>query len=182
MIHTRSKQLRILALAPSAKGLGFAVLEKPAKLVDWGVKPATGNKNVHGLVSADGLLAHYQPAVLVLEDPTAPDVRRAPRIRTLHARLVAVATRRKVKVKLLTRTQVRRTFFGDDAPGTKQAIAEILATQFPEELGSRLPPKRRLWMSQNYRMDIFDAVALAVALQLPKQSRTDTGAERATGI
>lgn len=181
MTHSQSKQHRILALVPSTKGLGFAVLETPSTLVDWGVKPATGNKNVHSLVSADGLLARYQPTVLVLEDPTAPDVRRAARIRILHARLVAVATRRTVKVKLLTRTRVRRFFLGEDAPGTKQAVAEILATQFPDELGSRLPPKRRLWMSQNYRMDIFDAVALAVAAR-PKPTRTVTGSDAATGI
>jgi len=42
-----------------------------------------------------------------------------------------------------------------DELGTKLAIAEILAKKYPEELGSRLPPKRRLWMSEDYRMDIL---------------------------
>jgi hypothetical protein len=50
---------------------------------------------------------------------------------------------------------------GDD-PGTKHALAEIIAERFPEELGFLLPPKRRDWMSQDSRMDIFDAVALAL--------------------
>ncbi|MGH7993063.1 MAG: hypothetical protein ACREDQ_06080 [Limisphaerales bacterium] len=45
--------------------------------------------------------------------------------------------------------------------GTKQALAERLALKFPVELGSRLPPKRRAWMSEDPRMDIFDAVGLA---------------------
>ena len=45
---------------------------------------------------------------------------------------------------------------------SKHEIAEILAKRFPEELGSRLPPKRRPWMSEDSRMDIFDAVAMGV--------------------
>jgi hypothetical protein len=41
-------------------------------------------------------------------------------------------------------------------------MAEMLATQFPDELASRLPPKRKPWKSEDSRMDIFDAMALAV--------------------
>ena len=48
-----------------------------------------------------------------------------------------------------------------------QALAEMLAGKFPEELASRLPPKRRPWMSEDPRMDIFDAVGLAVAFWPP---------------
>ncbi|MEI6076398.1 MAG: hypothetical protein WCS94_12525 [Verrucomicrobiota bacterium] len=47
--------------------------------------------------------------------------------------------------------------------GTKQELAELLARRFPDELASRLPPKRKVWMNPDDRMDIFDAVALAVA-------------------
>jgi hypothetical protein len=49
-----------------------------------------------------------------------------------------------------------------DGRGTKHALAEIIAKRFPEELGSRLPPKRKPWMSEDSRMNIFDAVALAL--------------------
>jgi hypothetical protein len=65
---------------------------------------------------------------------------------------------------LFSRQQVRRVFFAD-GQGTKHALAEILAKRFPEELGFRLPPKRRPWMSEDYRMDLFDAVALALMLR-----------------
>ena len=40
---------------------------------------------------------------------------------------------------------------------------QMIAERFPGELGFRLPPKRRPWMSQDSRMDIFDAVALVLA-------------------
>ena len=45
-------------------------------------------------------------------------------------------------------------------------MAVHLAKQFPDELASRVPPKRKLWTSEANRMDMFDAVGLAVVLQV----------------
>jgi hypothetical protein len=56
--------------------------------------------------------------------------------------------------------------------GTKQEMAEMLAGKFPDELASRLPPKRKPWKSEDSRMDIFEAVALALAIRLKKAKRT----------
>ncbi len=168
MKNTHSKQTRILAIAPSTRGFGFAVLEED-KLVDWGGKPVKKeDKNKQSLAKVEKLLTHYTPTVLVLEDAAAPGSRRAKRIRTLSARIVTLAKRHHVKVRLLTRAQVRRVFFADEQ-GTKHKLATLLAERFPEELGSRLPPKRKPWMSQDSRMDMFDAVALALALRLSLQ-------------
>ena len=72
---------------------------------------------------------------------------------------------------LFSHEQVRRVFFAD-GQGIKHALAEIVANKFPEELGSHLPPKRRPWMSEDSRMDIFDAVALVLVLRLNKAKRT----------
>lgn len=157
---------RILAIAPSTRGIGYAVLEGE-KLVDWGVKPVKGNKNAHSLVKAAELLALYHPSQLALEDPES--TRRSSRIRKLHIQLVALAKRHTLKVKVLTRAKVRGAFF-TDGEGTKHALASILAERFTEELQFRLPPKRRAWMSETSGMGIFDAVALAIAAQ-GKQSR-----------
>jgi hypothetical protein len=63
---------------------------------------------------------------------------------------------------LVSVTQVRTQLLGA-AKGTKFAVARTLAEKFSTELGTRLPPKRRPWMSEDPRMDIFDAVGLAVA-------------------
>ncbi len=167
---------RILAIAPSTRGFGFAVLEAPAKLVDWGVKTVSKrDKNADSLVKADALMAHYLPTVLVLENHAAPDVRRSARIHTLYTDLAALAKRRKIKLKLLTRTKVRRQLLGDDAPGTKQTLAEALAERFPNDLGSRVPRKRRLWTSEAYGMGIFDALALGVVNLTPKGRKASAG-------
>jgi hypothetical protein len=60
--------------------------------------------------------------------------------------------------------QLQQIYFADGR-GTKHALAEIIAKRFPGELASRLPPKRKPWMSEDYRMSIFDAVALVLAFR-----------------
>jgi len=44
-------------------------------------------------------------------------------------------------------------------------VSEIVAKRFPDELGAKLPPKRKAWMKEHYQMGIFDAVALAVVFR-----------------
>ena len=162
--RTRGKNDRILAIAPSSRGFGFAVLEGRATLIDWGVKSVTGDKNAGTLKKVESLVSHYQPAVLVLQDAAAKGSWRSSRIRKLTNKLVAMAANGKVKVALFSREQVKQAFF-DDGKGTKYTIARILAGRFPEELGHRLPPKRKPWKSEDYRMGIFDSVALALTLR-----------------
>jgi hypothetical protein len=160
---TRPKNDRILAIAPSSRGFGFAVLERGDTLVDWGVRSVTGDKNVDALKKANAMIALFKPGVLVLEDASAKRSRRSRRIRDLTNQITASAASRRIRVALLSREQVMQTFF-EDSHGTKHSIARILAVRFPEELGHRLPPKRKPWNSEDYRMGIFDSVALALTL------------------
>jgi Holliday junction resolvasome RuvABC endonuclease subunit len=155
---------RILAIAPSTKGFGYAVLEGDKMLVDWGVKSVKGDKNSRSIEKVEELIAHYEPQVLVLEDTVAKGSRRSARIQALTKRVIVLAEGRSIKVAMFSQKQVRRVFCGDGC-GTKHALAEIIAERFPEELGFRLPAKRRAWTSEDSRMDIFDAVALALMLR-----------------
>jgi RNase H-fold protein (predicted Holliday junction resolvase) len=161
MSRPRSKHARVLGIAPSTKGFGFAVLEGQASLVDWGVKSVKGNKNTQSLVKIEELILQYQPAVLVLQDALDKHSHRSARIQTLGRQIVSLGTRHRVSVALISIERLNGAFF-TDGKGTKHARAELFARRFPEELGSRLPPKRKAWMSQDSRMDIFDAVGLAV--------------------
>jgi Holliday junction resolvasome RuvABC endonuclease subunit len=158
------KYPRILAIAPSTRGFGYAVLEGHKILVDWGVKSVKGDKNAGSIEKVEEMFAHYEPQVMVLEDTATKESRRRTRIKALTKRLVALAESRNIKVALFSQKQVRRVFFADGR-GTKHALAEIIAQRFPEELGFRLPPKRRAWMSEDSRMDIFAAVALGLMLR-----------------
>jgi hypothetical protein len=169
-----TKHPRVLAIAPSTRGFGFAVFEERETLVDWGVKSAQGDKNKRSLVKVGELIAHYEPRVVVLEDSSGEGSRRSVRIRNLGRRIITLAASLNVCVVVLSRKQIRQVFF-TYGEGTKHALAEILAKRFPEELGPRLPPKRKPWKSEDCRMDIFAAVALAVALRLRTTKRTAYG-------
>jgi len=157
----KNKGVRILAIAPLSRGLGYGVMEGPDRLVACGNKVVNHDKNIRVLAWVEKFIRFYQPDILVLPDVNAPDTRRAPRIKTLHRKIVALVKKHQLRLRLISVTQVRARLLGS-TKGTKQALAEALAAKFPLELASRLPPKRRPWMSEDPRMDIFDAVGLAV--------------------
>jgi RNase H-fold protein (predicted Holliday junction resolvase) len=172
-MNHQTNHFRILAIAPTTRGFGFAVLDEKDALADWGGKPVkAGNKNAQSLKKAKELIDHNRPNVLVLQDTAAKDSGRAPRIQKLTQQIVKLAKVHKVKVVLLSKEKIQKAFFAD-GKGTKQALAEVLAQKFPEELGSMVPPKRKPWMTEHPRMDVFDAVALAVVFQFAK-SKTKT--------
>jgi Holliday junction resolvasome RuvABC endonuclease subunit len=163
--QTDRKSFRILSIAPSSCGFGFVVLEGDEIFVDWGVKKVTGNKNAKSLKKAEELIVQYEPAVLVLENTLANGSRRSPRIRALTRQIVKMATARKIHIKQFSRDQVMNAYI-PNRKGTKQEVAEIIAQRFPMELSSSLPAKRKLWKSEDSRMTIFDAAALALTFRM----------------
>lgn len=44
MSRAYTKDIRVLAIDPSTRGFGFAVLEGPNRLIDWGVKETKVDK------------------------------------------------------------------------------------------------------------------------------------------
>ena len=159
---TPKNTVRILAIAPTTRGFGYAVMEGPSSLIVFSNKSILKNKNARTLVWVEKFIRRYEPAVMVLPAVNAADTRRAKRIKQLHQRLIALATQHNLKVKLITGTKVRERLLGQ-IKGNKQSLAEMLAGLFPIELAPRLPPKRKVWKSEDPRMDIFDAAGLAVA-------------------
>ena len=59
---------RVLSIDPSTRGFGYAVLEGPDRLIDWGVKETRTDKSKRAPASIAELIELYQPRVLVLED------------------------------------------------------------------------------------------------------------------
>jgi Holliday junction resolvasome RuvABC endonuclease subunit len=160
MNDRRKKHVRVLGIVASSRGIGFAVMEGKNILVDWGVKTVKGDKNARSLSNIGNLIDHYMPDAIALENTRSKGSRHRSRVQALTEEIVAMAESEHIKVKRFSRKQLNLGFI-KDGPGTKYALAEHLAARFPRELGFRLPPKRRAWMNEDCRMDIFDAVALA---------------------
>jgi Holliday junction resolvasome RuvABC endonuclease subunit len=152
---------RIFALDPIHKGFGYAVLDLPFRLVDWGLARIAGDKHAGAIASFEKLLDRFRPDAVVLEDTAAPGSRRQPRIRRLIEALSKLARERGIAVFTVARTAILKCFSSADAKATKQSIATQLAEGFPQ-LRPKLPPARALWESEDERLSIFDALALAV--------------------
>jgi hypothetical protein len=147
-----------IAIDPTRTGFAFAVLEAPGHLIDRGqrtARPKTGAL----IRKVEALLSKHYPAVLVLEDTAAPGARRRKRARGEIRELERLALKRAVPVERVSRLAVLDTF----APGKgKYEVAVRLAEIFLE-LRDRLPWKRKVWMPEDPRMNVFDAVGLAAA-------------------
>ena len=159
MTNTQHTRQRMVAVALSSRGFGFCIFEGN-ELLDWGNRDVkAGNKNDKCLAKIEKLIAQYQPAMLTMQ--TIADSRRAPRIKKLSRKIIALARAHRLKVKLFSEKQINTVFFaGGD--GTKHERAEIIADRFPDTLGLSLPPKRKAWMSEDARMDLFEAAAVAL--------------------
>lgn len=154
---------QILAIDPTTRGLSFALLASSGRLIDWGGKwaPSAGrNKRCAEAVAA--LIRTHRPDLLVLEDCTAPGSRRCARVRALIRRLRSVAASQRIPLKLIPPRYLREVCAGNPR-ATKHDVARALAGRLPE-LARHVPPPRKPWMTEDGRTNIFDAVALAVAI------------------
>jgi hypothetical protein len=149
---------RVLAIDPTSRGFGFVVLESPTMLVDWGVKSTRPNEATKTLAKVLEVIRHYRPEIIVLEDHR--ETRRCARIQSLLDRICRLATSEGLKSRSIKVSRVKKVFRTFRA-NTKYEIAHAVAQQLPE-LAPRLPPYRKPWMSEDYRMAIFDAAALAL--------------------
>jgi Holliday junction resolvasome RuvABC endonuclease subunit len=160
MNHQPTKEKRVFSIDPCTRGFGFAILEGPEKLIDWGVKEARTNKNEESLRLIRQLLTRYEPDVIVVEDYARKGSRRCRRVQDLIEGITKLAAEAKIKTRSVSHAEVNMAFASQGAV-TKYQIATAIA-QKCAEVGPRLPPVRKPWMPEDYRMPIFDATALAL--------------------
>ena len=157
-------QKRVLALDLRPRSFGYAVLEGPNQLLDWGVRSFRKGVNAVRVPPSEklaALLEEYAPSMVVLKERRLPADKRSGNPRKILGAIQKEAKRRRVRVRLLRRRAVQHAFGAQDR-FTKHDIASMVAARFPE-LAAKLPPKRKPWQSEDYRMSIFDATALGVA-------------------
>jgi hypothetical protein len=158
--------LRAVAIDPTTRGFAYAVLEGPENLIDWGTVHALVRTDAKILSRVEQILDRARPDLLVVED--GHGTRRRGRARRLIKGIEDLAKRRQLPVVRVARLRVQQAF---SPASTKQEIAEAISRTFPE-LVPRLPRFRKPWMTEDERMNIFDAVSFAlVALrrEVPKE-------------
>ena len=153
---TSSTPQRVLSFDVRVCRFGFAIFEGPYELLDWGVKSFRHGVNAVKVPPSEklaSLLSEFRPHVVVVEK--APPRENSWLVQTV----IRLARNQNVPIRLVSRAAVRKRFAGQGQD--KHAIAMVLSTRFPE-LADRLPPKRKPWQSEDYRMSIFDAAALGL--------------------
>ena len=151
---------RILAIDLRASSFGFVAFEGPTRLLDYGVRSFRQGINavkVPASTKIAALIEEYELSAVVLKQWTKDANGKRARMRKA---VVRQADLRRIPVRLLPRSVVGNAFAGDDR--NKYTIASALAQRFPE-LAAKLPPKRKIWQSEDYRMSVFDAAAVGVA-------------------
>lgn len=106
------------------------------------------------------LFDQYAPEVLVIQDTSKQGTERASCSCTLNGSIAAVAKDHNVPLFAYSRDQVRGAFecYGFT---NKHGLANEIAKQIPA-FEQYVPPPRKPWMSEDRRMGLFDAEALAL--------------------
>ena len=151
----------VLAIYPTTRGIAFTLMQSPLAPIDWGVKGVHGrDKNALCLKKVAALIEANQPDVIVLEDPTSPRMSRSARIERLTQAIETLTRDQGIDVHRYPRSAIQDCF-GQFGARTRYEVAATIATRVPA-FERFLPPPRKLWESEDTRMGIFRAAALAL--------------------
>jgi hypothetical protein len=149
---------RVLALDLHPRRFGYVVVGDSDKLLHWGVCSDRRKGN-----AADGLIRRRLKPLLELWRPSVVVLRDPPRIRTLNPQknrllkqIMKAAKDQRARVQILKKRPTDRA-----ERLTNYRRAQAVVERFPV-LTQKLPPKRKPWESEHYRMSMFSAAALAM--------------------
>jgi hypothetical protein len=151
----------VLSLYLNTRGLSFVLFEGAFSPYDWGILEIRGQtKDRQILDRVNRLLNRYAPDVLVTQDMGPKGTRRASRLKVLNQAIAGVAGQRKMHVFAYSRGEVYSAFASLGFTN-KQTLAQLIAKYIPA-FERHVPPPRKPWMSEDARMGLFDAAALAL--------------------
>jgi Holliday junction resolvasome RuvABC endonuclease subunit len=151
----------VVAVYPNTRGFAFVLFEGHLSPIDWGVKEMRGRrKHSRCVASIDKILNHYQPDIMVLQDTSRTGTHRARRVTNLNTAVATLASSRGIPVYAYSRDEVS-SVFGELGLPNKHSMAEAIAKHIPA-FERYVPPPRKAWMSEDARMGLFDAAALAL--------------------
>ncbi len=150
---------RYLGVDIRSRGFGFVVVEN-SSVLDSGIRRCDRCEMEDCLEQRFArILQTYVPSVVIMR--IAPGRSPGPEKLTIVNAVKKQTKQHGVEIVRRGPRAIRRHFSQRNAH-TKYEIAQVVATTLPE-LAWKLPPKRRLWEPENYRMSIFDAAAAVVA-------------------
>ncbi len=150
----------VFAIYLNSRGFAFVLFEGPLAPRDWSTIEVRGDKREKIVARVSSLFARYKPHVVVLQDMSPTGTDRPHRIRHLNEVITKLAERHGLPTALVSRSEVRERFAYLGSV-TKDAIAAAIAKHIPA-FERFLPLPRKPWKSEDARMGLFDAAALAL--------------------
>jgi Holliday junction resolvasome RuvABC endonuclease subunit len=145
----------------NSRGFAFVLFEGTLSPYDWGVLEIRGGRKHQQIMNkVTSLLHRYTPDVLVMQDMGPDGTRRANRLAVLNSALGSVAIELGIPVFTYSRLDVYDAFRSMGF-ANKQMLAALIAKHIPA-FERHVPPPRKAWMSEDARMGLFDAAALAL--------------------
>jgi Holliday junction resolvasome RuvABC endonuclease subunit len=151
----------VLAIYLNTRGFAFVVSKSSLSPHDWGVKEVRGRRrHARCLAKIVAILDQYQPDILVIQDTSPEGTLRTRRIIKLNTAIAELAGPRGMALYAYSRADVWEAF-RDVGVSNKQDLARVIALHIPA-FENYVPPPRKPWKSEDDRMGIFDAAALAL--------------------
>lgn len=161
--------VRLLALHPAQRGIGYVLLENDV-LIDWGVRRISLRNAAASRAVFARLMERLRPHRVVIERRHGNAGRKGAAIRSQQAELASAAREHRLKLRQYSLRQMNAVFARWNA-NTKEQRANLLVERFPV-LADYRPPRRKPWMSEHRNMGIFDALSLAMThIELEKGQR-----------
>ena len=155
------RQLITLAVYFSTRGASFVLFEGTLTPYDWGIFELRGpTKEANCQRKVTELLDRYEIDALVLQNTGPEGTPRASRLTALNAGVEAAAQHHGIPVFKYSRADVYAAF-ASAGFSNKQTLAEVIAKHIPA-FEQHVPPPRKPWKSEDARMGLFDAAALAL--------------------
>lgn len=154
-------RIRILAVDLRARISGFVVMDGPTRLLDWGLTRAPFAVNGKSIATGrrvTSLLDLYAPSAVVVTRVPRKSLRYRSGVGPVLQFIRREATLRSIPLSTIGQREMRKAFSRFHAR-SKHEIATVLASLYPELLW-KLPPKRKSWQHEPYRITMFDAIAL----------------------
>jgi len=151
----------VMAIFPNTRGFAYVVFEGPLSPIDWGMSDVRGShKNDMAVRRISRLMASLVPDVLVLRAIADLQAPRGRRLCKLVQSLEELAHTSGIPSAQFGRQDVRQTFRYLGSPA-RYAIVRSIAKHIPS-FDPYVPPPRQFWKSEDRRMGLFDAAALAL--------------------
>jgi Holliday junction resolvasome RuvABC endonuclease subunit len=148
----------ILALYPNSIGVGYACIQIPERLIDYGVATVKPLSNGKLLKRTERFMEYYKPKIILLREVGAS--KRSGRIDKLIDAITTLSGEMNLPVFRYTKQQIKDVFeiFG---ASTKFEMVEKIVKMLPDLEGS-VPKERQWYEKEHYNMTMFNAVSLAI--------------------